>query len=71
VRDQGGADQTETEARSDEGNQHGGRKASKDKQRSIPRHASHTCRHAGGVRTGEYLLFKDIVGNVDFGAHEK
>ena len=45
VEDQGAAYQTEAEARRDERNQHSGREASKDNERSAPRHTPHTRGH--------------------------
>ena len=68
VEDQGGAYETEADARRGDRDQHSSREARKDNERSAPRHTPHTRGHLRGVRMGQYLVLEDIVGNVD--AHE-
>src|SRR5262249_44546498 len=65
VREQRGADQTETKARRDQRNEHGGGETGKDKQGSLPRYAPCAGRHAHGIRIDQYLIFEDVVGDVD------
>jgi hypothetical protein len=63
VEDQGGAYQTEGEARHDERTQHRGAEHGKDNQGSSPRHASSTPGNPRGVRAGQCFALEDR--NVD------
>ena len=61
MEDQGGAYETEADARRGDRDQHSGREARKDNERSAPRHTPHTRGHLRGVRAGQYLVLEDVL----------
>jgi hypothetical protein len=69
VKDQRAADKRETEVRRHQRHQHRRSKDHQNRQRSASRHTPRARRYLTGVRAGQHLALKNVVGNVD--AHEQ
>ena len=65
VQEEGGADQTEADARSDERDERGDRKHRQDHERAAPCQAPRPLGGPRGVRASQYLPLEDVVGDVD------
>ena len=65
MEEQGRAYQTKANARRDDCNQHRGREACKDNERSSPRDVPRMRGHLRGARMCQYLVLEDVIGDVN------
>lgn len=65
MENQGSTDQTEGNTRRDECNENGGQEAGKNCERSASRHPALICRNPASVGLAQYLVFEDVIGNID------